>query len=194
MIVLGVDRERAFFVGDNPAITVSVDRSAQGDAIDIQAQVQKTVDTLVETLPDNTKMELIRTAEHISVSFQCSFKMPSLGLRWSLVCSSVFERENCLLGGRGHSNSHLCRNCANVCGWHHNKYDFTLCPADYAWTMQDVTRDCRWVNMPTIARVRGLIPSPPQKRRQGAWLCLYLLQQQQPLSRFFGRSVAADLI
>ena len=102
VIVLGVDRERAFFVGDNPAITVSVDRSAQGDAIDIQAQVQKTVDTLVETLPDGTKMELIRTGPSISqVGFQCSFKMPSLGLRWSLVCSFCFERENGLLGGRG---------------------------------------------------------------------------------------------
>ena len=89
VIVLGVDRERAFFVGDNPAITVSVDRSAQGDAIDIQAQVQKTVDTLVETLPDGTKMELIRTrAEHISGRLSMLFQNAITGL--ALVVGLLF--------------------------------------------------------------------------------------------------------
>jgi multidrug efflux pump subunit AcrB len=35
----GVDRERAYFVGDNSAISIRVDRSAQGDAIAIQRAV-----------------------------------------------------------------------------------------------------------------------------------------------------------
>ena len=40
VLVEGVDRNRAYFVGENPAMSVRVDRSAQGDAIRIQAQVQ----------------------------------------------------------------------------------------------------------------------------------------------------------
>ena len=44
--VKGIDRERAYFVDDNPAIAIRVDRSAQGDAIEIQGIVQKTVDSL----------------------------------------------------------------------------------------------------------------------------------------------------
>ena len=36
----GVDRERSYFVGENPAMSVRVDRSDKGDAIDIQRQVE----------------------------------------------------------------------------------------------------------------------------------------------------------
>ena len=65
--VEGVDREEAYFVGEDPAISIRVDRSSKGDAIAIQATVQKTVDMLSETLPEGTQMQLIRTrADHIS--------------------------------------------------------------------------------------------------------------------------------
>ena len=65
--VEGVDREEAYFVGKNSAISIRVDRSAKGDAIEIQETVQKTVDRLSETLPEGTQMQLIRTrADYIS--------------------------------------------------------------------------------------------------------------------------------
>jgi len=65
--VEGIDRERAYFVGDNPAISVRVDRSAKGDAIDIQGKVQDVADALELTLPEGVEVSLIRTrAEAIS--------------------------------------------------------------------------------------------------------------------------------
>ncbi len=39
----GIDRDRAYFVGGNPAITVRIDRSERGDAIKIQRQVESVV-------------------------------------------------------------------------------------------------------------------------------------------------------
>ena len=41
--VEGVDRNRSYFVGDNPAMSIRVDRSDQGNAIRLQAQVQEVV-------------------------------------------------------------------------------------------------------------------------------------------------------
>ena len=58
---LGPDRLQAFFVGDRPAITVRVDRSETGDAIDMQATVQAVADTMQLTLPQGATVELIRT-------------------------------------------------------------------------------------------------------------------------------------
>lgn len=67
VIVEGADRNRSYFVGADPAISVRVDRSAQGDAIGIQATVQEVADQLQETLPQGATIELIRTrAEAIS--------------------------------------------------------------------------------------------------------------------------------
>ena len=63
----GVDREIGFFVGDNPAMTVRVDRSDKGDAIGIQGQVEEVAAQMAETLPEGVTIELIRTrAEAIS--------------------------------------------------------------------------------------------------------------------------------
>ncbi len=57
----GTDRERAYFVGENPAISVRVDRSNQGDAIEIQAQVEDVAAEMELTLPEGTSIDLIRT-------------------------------------------------------------------------------------------------------------------------------------
>lgn len=63
----GVDRNRAYFVDQNPAMSIRVDRSDLGNAIAIQAQVQDVVDTLQTTLPQGVTAELIRTrAERIT--------------------------------------------------------------------------------------------------------------------------------
>ncbi|HSG55642.1 MAG TPA: efflux RND transporter permease subunit, partial [Paracoccaceae bacterium] len=64
---LGVDRERGYFVGDNPAMTIRVDRSASGDAIRAQALVEQVAAQLQATLPAGVTVDLIRTrAEQIT--------------------------------------------------------------------------------------------------------------------------------
>ncbi len=63
----GVDRERSYFVGEESAISIRVDRSDKGDAIAVQGVVQKVADQLEATLPPGVSVELIRTrAEAIS--------------------------------------------------------------------------------------------------------------------------------
>lgn len=63
----GVDRNRSYFVGEEPAMSVRVDRSNNGDAIEMQATVQKVADTLQLTLPRDVSISLIRArAEAIS--------------------------------------------------------------------------------------------------------------------------------
>ncbi len=57
----GVDRERSFFVGDSPAMSVRVDRSNGGDAIAIQAAVEDVAAELQASLPEGVTLELIRT-------------------------------------------------------------------------------------------------------------------------------------
>ncbi|WP_147126088.1 efflux RND transporter permease subunit [Shimia ponticola] len=59
--VEGIDRNRAYFVGENPAISVRVDRSEQGDAIDIQRTVEEVAAELTTTLPAGVSIDLIRT-------------------------------------------------------------------------------------------------------------------------------------
>jgi multidrug efflux pump subunit AcrB len=57
----GVDRERSFFVGENPAMSIRVDRSNQGDAIGIQRSVEDAAAQLQASLPPDVTIELIRT-------------------------------------------------------------------------------------------------------------------------------------
>ncbi len=79
----GIDRDRAYFVGDAPAISIRVDRSNQGDAIDIQSKVQDTADTMMESLPSGVEVKLIRTrSEAISsrISMLMDNAIKGLGL------------------------------------------------------------------------------------------------------------------
>ncbi len=65
--VEGADRGRAFFVGENPAMTVRVDRSEEGDAIGLQATVAEVAAQMQPYLPEGVKVELVRTrAEQIT--------------------------------------------------------------------------------------------------------------------------------
>ncbi|MBB3993198.1 multidrug efflux pump subunit AcrB [Sulfitobacter undariae] len=67
VLALGIDRNMGFFVGDNPAMTVRVDRSERGDAIGIQHDVERVAADLQASLPASVRVELIRTrAEAIS--------------------------------------------------------------------------------------------------------------------------------
>ncbi len=79
--VEGVDRNRSYFVGDNPAISIRVDRTDQGDAISMQATVQRVADELERSLPDGVKITLIRTrAEAISDRLNILLRNGALGL------------------------------------------------------------------------------------------------------------------
>ncbi|MBN2740781.1 MAG: efflux RND transporter permease subunit, partial [Rhodobacteraceae bacterium] len=57
----GGDRNRAYFVGDHPAVVINIARSAAGDAIAIQKKVEGVIDTMQPTLPAGTSMDLVRT-------------------------------------------------------------------------------------------------------------------------------------
>lgn len=59
--VEGVSRNRSYFVGDNPAMSVRIDRTALGDAIAIQHTVEKVAADMEATLPQGTSIDLIRT-------------------------------------------------------------------------------------------------------------------------------------
>lgn len=59
--VEGATRELAYFVGETPAIALLVDRSAQGDAIEIQERVQAIADEMAKTLPEGVRIDLVRT-------------------------------------------------------------------------------------------------------------------------------------
>ncbi|GIT89729.1 multidrug transporter AcrB [Jannaschia pagri] len=57
----GVDRERAYFVGANPAMSIRVDRTAEGDAIALQSQVEDVAQAVLQDTPEGVTIELIRT-------------------------------------------------------------------------------------------------------------------------------------
>lgn len=65
VIVEGVDRDRSYFVGDNPAITLNVSRSAQGDAIGIQETVEEVRAEVLQNLPDGVEINLMRTRSEL---------------------------------------------------------------------------------------------------------------------------------
>ena len=65
--VEGIDRDRAYYVGENPAVQISVTRNARGDAIGIQATVEEIAAEMEATLPQGVSIDLINTrAEQIT--------------------------------------------------------------------------------------------------------------------------------
>ncbi|MEL6210298.1 MAG: efflux RND transporter permease subunit, partial [Pseudomonadota bacterium] len=77
----GVDRETSFFVGSNPAVSISVDRSDRGDAIDIQAQVEAVAAEMRPGLPAGVEIDLIRTrSEMISARLMILLENGLMGL------------------------------------------------------------------------------------------------------------------
>ncbi|RYH09513.1 efflux RND transporter permease subunit [Tropicimonas sp. IMCC6043] len=67
VFVEGPARERSYFRGPDPAISVRVDRSAQGDALEIQSKIEKVAEEMMLGLPEGVTIELIRTrSEDIS--------------------------------------------------------------------------------------------------------------------------------
>ncbi|MFX0541848.1 efflux RND transporter permease subunit [Roseovarius sp. S4756] len=87
--VLGAARERAYFVGDNPAISLRVDRSEGGDAIGIQETVEEVAAEMANTLPEGVSVDLIRTrSEAISSRLTTLLDNAATGL--ALVVTLLF--------------------------------------------------------------------------------------------------------
>ncbi|WP_147109211.1 efflux RND transporter permease subunit [Tateyamaria sp. syn59] len=86
---LGTARNRSYFVGDDPAVSVRVDRSNNGDAIAMQATVTDVAAELRATLPPSVTVELIRTrAEAISARLNILIDNAFVGL--GLVITLLF--------------------------------------------------------------------------------------------------------
>ncbi len=56
-----INARRSYYVGDNLAVSIRVDRADQGDAIEMQSTVQRVADEMQLVLPGGVKIELIRT-------------------------------------------------------------------------------------------------------------------------------------
>jgi len=87
--VEGIDRKRSYFVGDDPAMTIRVERSARGDAIGIQEQVEDVAARMERTLPEGVTIDLIRTrSDYISGRLQVLLDNAATGL--ALVVALLF--------------------------------------------------------------------------------------------------------
>lgn len=65
VLVRGVDRDRSYFVGDEPAVALNVSRSAAGDAIALQEEVEAVRAELLQTLPEGVEITLMRTRSEL---------------------------------------------------------------------------------------------------------------------------------
>jgi multidrug efflux pump subunit AcrB len=89
--VEGVDRDRAYFVGPDPAISVRVDRSASGDAIRMQRTVEEVAAEMESTLPQGVEISLIRTlAEGITARLNILLDNGLMGLGLVVVLLFLF--------------------------------------------------------------------------------------------------------
>ena len=89
--VEGIDRARTYFVGSNPAISIRVDRSAQGDAIEIQHTVEDVARSFQAALPEGTSVDLIRTrAEAITARLNILLENGATGLLLVVVLLFLF--------------------------------------------------------------------------------------------------------
>lgn len=89
--VEGANRSRAYYVADNPAMTINVARSAAGDAIALQDEVQKVVAEMRPTLPAGSSIDLIRTrSEQITQRLQLLLRNGAQGLVLVVVLLFLF--------------------------------------------------------------------------------------------------------
>ncbi|WP_439103436.1 efflux RND transporter permease subunit [Celeribacter marinus] len=87
--VEGIDRDEAFFVNGNGAVSVKVVRSDQGDAIELQGIVEDVTAQMRLTLPDGVTLDLFRTrAEAIKARLDILVTNGAMGL--ALVAALLF--------------------------------------------------------------------------------------------------------
>lgn len=86
-----IDRARAYFVGSSPAISINVQRSQDGDAIEIQQVVQELADTMEPTLPKGVSIDLVSTrAEAITSRINILLENGAMGLGLVLILLLFF--------------------------------------------------------------------------------------------------------
>ncbi|MEL6204597.1 MAG: efflux RND transporter permease subunit [Pseudomonadota bacterium] len=85
----GVARERGYFVGDNPAISIRVDRSLTGDAIKLQTLVEDVAAEMELGLPQGVEIDLIRTRSE-AISGRLGTLLENAGLGLMLVVALLF--------------------------------------------------------------------------------------------------------
>ena len=91
VVVEGADRRRAYYVGENPAVSIRIDRSDRGDAIALQRQVEEVAEDMALELPEGVAIDLIRTrAEAITGRLKILFENGALGLLLVLVLLFLF--------------------------------------------------------------------------------------------------------
>jgi multidrug efflux pump subunit AcrB len=89
--VEGATRGRAAFVGDNPAMTVRVERTPDGDAIRLQAAVAGAAAAMQATLPPGVTVDLVRArAEQITARLALLLDNGLMGLVLVLVLLFLF--------------------------------------------------------------------------------------------------------
>jgi multidrug efflux pump subunit AcrB len=87
----GATRGRAAFVGGNPAMTIRVDRTPDGDAIRMQADVRAVAEALQATLPPGVTVDLVRTrAEQITDRLALLLDNGLMGLGLVLILLFLF--------------------------------------------------------------------------------------------------------
>ncbi|MEM9425893.1 MAG: efflux RND transporter permease subunit [Pseudomonadota bacterium] len=89
--VEGVDRDRAYFVGPDPAISIRVDRSATGDAIRMQRTVEDVAAEMELSLPQGVEISLIRTlADDITARLSILLSNGLMGLGLVVILLFLF--------------------------------------------------------------------------------------------------------
>jgi len=87
----GVTRNRSYFVGQDPAISIRIDRADQGDAISLQATVERVARDLERTMPRGVTVRLIRTrAEAITDRLNILLDNGAVGLGLVLLLLFLF--------------------------------------------------------------------------------------------------------
>ena len=130
----GVDRNRSYFVGENPAIAVRVDRSEAGDAIAIQRQVEEVAAEMQATLPEGVSIDLIRTrSEAITGRLNLLLDNGIAGLSLVLILLFLFLNARTAFWGRGRDpDCHVCRRGVDVCWRADDQYDLAFWPHHHA--------------------------------------------------------------
>ena len=85
----GVDRDRALFVGPDPAISILVERSAAGDALALEARVREVADALLREAPSGTRIDLIRTRSE-AISGRIAILVDNAAMGLVLVVALLF--------------------------------------------------------------------------------------------------------
>ncbi|MEM9812589.1 MAG: efflux RND transporter permease subunit [Pseudomonadota bacterium] len=89
--VLGALSGRAYYKGENPAVSIRVDRAPDGDAIKMQATVEAVAAEMELTLPSGVQIELIRTrSEAITDRLNILLENGLLGLGLVVVLLFLF--------------------------------------------------------------------------------------------------------